>query len=240
MITEEMIIAELDKSSNAQLIFTREVKTIPYTPEKKAKESVLEENKEYWLRGNTITFPLKYDWDKEDTFKTSIPEDWRKDKLIPLHNNDSGLTSIMVSTDPYKSIPGLYYVKLKDIIKFGKFIVIPKTFKFDEVLVAVEENEDKIINKIFDSISDVVCNGYLYEKEYFRLHEDDWYMIMEDVLKEDSNVNPEKIDMSDETFNRVQDLGLGLLRKALEKHNIDKEVINTILGDSGVIMMTIK
>jgi len=235
-LTKKNVLEELNKSSNSQIIFKNEIKAIIYTPGEKCKFTTLEKDVKYWLKGNIIKFPLG-SWDKENKFKNSIPEEWRNDLLIPLHNNCGGYTSGMISKEPFKSIPGLYFVKLNDLIKNGVFSVINKTFKYAEILKAAIQIEAEIVDSIYKDITNCFKNGEFDTDTYFDAHEDMWYMIMEDELMGKTKIDLGKIDMSDNTFNEVQTLGLSLLRKAFNKHKVSKEVIAAIIGDSGVTMI---
>uniref|UniRef100_A0A6M3JHZ9 Uncharacterized protein n=1 Tax=viral metagenome TaxID=1070528 RepID=A0A6M3JHZ9_9ZZZZ len=237
-LNKERILEELNKASNSEFHFETKIEAVVYVPGGKAKTIFLKENETFWLRGNTIRFPLKYIWDRQNRFKNSIPEKFRNNLLIPIHNNENGLTSIMVQEKPFKSIPGLFYVNLNVMAKHGVFTKIPKTFKTEEIKEAAIKVEDKIINRNIKTLKKCIENNNFNITEYFRKYEDDWYIILEEEL-ETVGVSLRKMNMSDNTFNEIQELGLMLQEKALIKLNIDKKTIDELIGDSGTIMINI-
>ena len=232
-ITKKRLDRYMEVRNEVRIKFNEDIISLPYQETVTAK---LQAGIELWLAGNIMKVEdfkdeFASDWEKE------IPEEWKNEVLIGLCNNPGGYTSLMVSAKPYKSTPGLYYVKLSELLKKGEFSFIGKILSFTEARKLINKRKNEILSLMVSILRGCINEDKTFNYTKFNhFHEDMYY----DVIREVIHFREEKLDLNDvgmncKTFNYIQCKGVRLLEQAGRELGIDPNAFR----DLGIIAISI-
>ena len=179
---------------------------------------VLKTGTEFWLGGNALSFPPIF---RESGWDKTIPKKWRRDTLIPVHDNETCLTSHW-DNEKNESVPAMFYLKMADIIATCEFSFVGLILNEEKFIELFEKHRASIKELMAkELLTRYVKDGIINEKSLYSFGEEIHYESIQAVFDAREDFDISNVGHSGNTFNLIQSTGLDLLEEIAKENNLD-------------------